>query len=233
MNELSDWREFDQGGRQLVHESGRLRGQAATVAYRCDQWYLSGQASLQTGTRQYDGQTSDGVVAFSQSAVRNRKGQIQAMLAISDDWRMGARLLNQVVGRDIASLSNAAGYPERYEWTLLSLGSQWQAGLGPGQLTLAAWAGTALSSNLRLSLPGRDEAALDLGSIRQAELLIGWRTKLSQAWHIQADIAYTRMEIGRGEDSIITRSGLATGVAHQPRAVMASLPMSIRIGSDF
>lgn len=92
--------------------------------------------------------------------------------------------------RDIASAGAAAGYPERFDWTRLEAGAQWQTGLGPGQLQLAAWAGAPLQSDLTLALPGRDPTRLSLGPIRQLELSAGWRGPLRPGWELQADIAY-------------------------------------------
>lgn len=233
VSDLSDWNEFDASGRKLVHESGTLQGVALSASLRCGDWKLQGQLSQLDGSRLYDGQTSTGVPVTSQSALRQRQGHLQASLNVTDAWQFGGRLSGQTLWRDIASAGGASGYPERFDWTLLSLGAQWKTGLGPGQLTLAAWAGTQLMSSMVLTLPGRDPATLPLGSISQAELAAGWRTQLSPAWHVQVDVRYRRTDIDQGADVVIMRNGAPVGMAHQPRTSMVNMPVAIRIGYEF
>lgn len=229
----SEWTEFNGSGRKLVGESGTLNGIEISGQIRCEVWNLAAQISQLEGSRGYNGQTTTGVPVSSQSAVRQRQGQLQATFNITDAWQLGGRLSSQTLWRDIASAGGASGYPERFGWTLLSLGAQWRAGLGPGQLTLAAWTGRQLQSRMVLTLPGRDQAALGLGSISQIDLVAGWRTQLSPAWHAQADIGYRRIDVGQGANSVITRGGLPVGVAYQPRTIMVDRPLAIRIEYDF
>jgi len=229
----SDWNEFDASGRKLVHESGTLQGVELSAGLRCGNWNLQGQLSQLDGSRLYVGQTSTGVPVTSRSALRQRQGHLQASLNVTDAWQLGGRLSGQTLWRDIASAGGASGYPERFDWTLLSLGAQWKTALGPGQLTLAAWAGTQLASSLVLTLPGRDQATLPLGSISQTELAAGWRTQLSPAWHLQADVHYRRTDIDQGADVVIRREGIPVGMAHQPRTSMVDMPIAIRIGYEF
>ncbi|MDO8249388.1 MAG: hypothetical protein Q7T78_06675 [Rhodoferax sp.] len=229
----SEWNELDASGRKLVHESGTLQGVELSVGLRCGDWNWQAQLSQLDGSRLYDGQTSIGVPVASHSALRQRQGHLQASVDVTESWQLGGRLSAQRLWRDIASAGGASGYPERYDWTLISLGAQWQTALGPGQLTLAAWAGTQLTSRLVVNLPGRDSASLPLGSIKQVELAAGWRTQLSPAWHVQADVGYRRTDMEQGADGVIRRSGVPVGVAHQPRTSMVDRPIAIRLGYMF
>lgn len=229
----SEWREFNTAGQALVRESGTLEGIALAAAYRCDRWHLALQFSELEGNRKYDGQTTTGRSVLSQSAIRQRQGHLQAMFALTDSWSLGGRLVKQTLWRDIASADGASGYPERFDWTLLSAGAQWQSKLGPGQFTLEAWAGKDLQSSMRLTLPGRDQAALKLGAIEQLELAAGWRTQLSPAWHVQADIGYRRVSIEHGVTAVIRRGGIPSGVAYQPRTTLIERLIAIRMGYEF
>lgn len=233
VSNLSDWNEFDASGRKLVHESGTLQGVELSAGLRCGDWSLQGQLSQLDGSRLYDGQTSTGIPVTSHSALKQLQGHLQASWNVTDAWQLGGRYSGQTTWRDIASAGGASGYPERFDWTLLSFGSQWKTALGPGQLILAAWVGTQLSSSMTLNLPGRDQATLPLGSIRQDELEAGWRTQLSPAWNLQADVRYRRTTIDQGADVVIKRSGLPVGVAHQPRTSVTDMPITIRIGYEF
>ncbi|MDO8771287.1 MAG: hypothetical protein Q7K57_21810 [Burkholderiaceae bacterium] len=229
----SEWDEFDASGRKLVHESGTLHGAELSAGLRCGDWNLQAQISQLNGSRLYDGQTSTGVPVTSQSALRQLQGHLQASLNLTDAWQLGGRLSSHTLWRDIASAAGASGYLERYDWTMLSLGAQWQTALGPGKLTLAAWTGTQLKSTMVLNLPGRDQATLPLGSISQVELAAGWRAQLGRAWSLQADVRYRRADMDQGADAVITRRGVPVGVAHQPRTSMVDVPVAIRIGYEF
>ncbi len=233
VSNLSDWQEFDATGHKLVHESGTLQGAELSAGFRCGGWNFQGQLSQLDGIRLYDGQTSTGTPVMSQSALRQLQGHLQTSYNVSDAWLLGVRFSGQTTWRDIASAGGASGYPERFDWTLLSFGTQWKTALGSGQLTLAGWAGTQLTSSMTLNLPGRDQALLQLGPIRQVELALGWRMPLSPSWSLQADVRYRRTDIDQGADVVIKRNGVPVGVAHQPRTSMVDVPLAIRIGYEF
>lgn len=233
VNNLSEWREFDAAGHQLVHETGTLSGPELSVSWRCGHWNLQGQMTEMNGSRSYDGQTSTGQPITSRSAVRQRQGQLQAKWKIDDAWQLGGRVVGQTLWRDMASAGGALGYPERYDWTLLSLGAQWQSAPGPSQLTLAAWFAAPLSSNLTLRLPGRDRTNLPMGVIKQVELLMAWQVQLRPAWYLRADVRYRRTDLGLGANGVIRRNGVPVGMAYQPRTVLLDMPVAIQIGYEF
>jgi hypothetical protein len=233
LSDRSHWYEFDVLGRQLVHESGTLIGPELALTYQCDRWQLAAQIVESGGSRLYDGHTNTGVPVVSHSDIQQQLGQLQTSFSLTRQWQIGGRWSYQSMARDIASAGGASGYPERFEWSLLSVGAQWQANVGPGQLSVAAWMGQQVQSRMQITLPGRDTTFLPLGQIRYAELSAGWRMPLSQAWYVQADVGYRRTEIGEGAEIIITRSGVPVGVAHQPRSVLVSQPLSIRLGYTF
>lgn len=233
VNNLSDWQEFDAIGRKLVHESGTLQGAEMSAGFKCGDWIFEAELTQLDGTRLYDGQTSSGNPVTSQSALRQSKGHLKTSLNVNDAWQLGVRLSGQTTWRDIASAGGASGYPERFDWTLLSLGSQWTTVLGPGQITLAAWVGTQLTSSMTLNLPGRDQAILQLGTIRQVELAAGWSMPLSLAWSLQAEARYRLTDIDHGANVVITRNGVPVGIAHQPRTSVVDIPLAIRINYEF
>ena len=231
--DLSEWDEFDAAGRKLVHESGPLQGAELSVGLHCTAWHVQAQISQLDGERAYDGQTSTGVPAVSLSAISVFQGHMQVGLPVTDAWTIATRLSGQTLRRDIASTATASGYPERYDWTLLSLGAQWQTALGPGTFNLAVWSGSQLQSRMWINLPGFDPAVLPLGSINQLELTAGWRTRLSQEWHFQADVRHVSTDISQGADVVVTRGGVPAGVAHQPRTNMTDTQLAIRVGYEF
>jgi hypothetical protein len=218
---------------ELVRESGTMSGSELSVGWRCNDWAVNAELAQVNGSRLYEGQTSAGLSAISHSAVRQRQINLDAGLAISEAWQLGARFSRNALWRDIASTESASGYPEHFEWSILSLGAEWQSAMGPGQLTLAAWVGGGMQSRMTLNLPGRDPALLSLGSLRQIEVVARWATELAPSWTLAADVRYRRTDIDQGEDAVISRGRQPVGVAHQPRTRMTEHPLMIRIGYVF
>ena len=233
VSQQSRWRELDASGRQLVRESGSLHGAELSLGLHCADWDLLARASLLDGTRLYDGQTSTDAPMASSTRVRQAQAALQANYRLADAWQWGGRLSHHTIWRDIASAGAAAGYPERYDWTILAVGAQWQTLAGSNRFSLAAWLGKPLRSSMQLNLPGRDEATLKLGPMHQAELAATWRTPLAGAWHLEADVQYHRTAMGQREDTVIQRSGAPVGLAHQPRTIVVELPVAVRIGYAF
>lgn len=233
VNNTSTWQEFDVLGKKLVLESGALQGSELSVGLKCESWLFKADLSQLDGTRLYEGQTNSGLAITSQSVLHQYRSQLQTGFNVSEAWQVGARIATQTTWRDIASAGGASGYPEQFDWTLLSLGAQWKTLLGSGQLTLAAWAGSQIRSQMRLTLPGRDQATLQLGTIRELELAAGWRLPLSAAWSLEADARYRQLNFNQGQASIITKNGVPVGVANQPKTSIVDVPLALRIDYKF
>ncbi len=229
----SNWTERDSAGRQLVHENGTLHGAEISVALRCMDWSLQATLEQLDGSRSYDGETSSGAPALSSSRIRQQSGQLQAGWQFMPQWQIGARLSRLALWRDIASTASASGFPERFDWTVLSVGTQWTRVLGPGQLNLSAWLGKPLMSRMRIDLPGRDPTALQPGSTHSTELSAGWRAPLGANWHWQAQLRYRRTDMNQGAPGFITRDGTPVGVAFQPATSMVDRAALISISRDF
>lgn len=229
----SDWNERDNAGHQLVHESGLLHGAELSAGLHCADWNFSVALSQLSGSRQYDGQTSTGVPAISTSDVRRIDGHLQAGFHLTPEWQALGRLARVALWRDTASVASASGFAERFDSTLLSVGTQWSSALGPGQLSLSAWLGKPLSSRMRIDLPGRDPTALQPGRTLSTELSAGWRAPLVARWHWQAELRYRRTDMNQGAPAFITRAGTPAGVAFQPATSMLDLAALISISRDF
>lgn len=233
VNNTSDWQEFDSRGKRLVQESGILQGAQLSASLQCSDWEFEGAWAQLDGTRNYDGQTNSGTPVVSQSAVRQSIGHFRTGYSVSDAWQLGARVSGQTTWRDIASAGGAAGYPERFDWTILSVGAQWKTQLAGGQLALAAWAGSQLNSSMTLQLPGRDPSSLALGPIQQYEVSLAWSLSLQKGWIVQADVRYLATDVAQGTEAVITRGGIPVGVARQPHTTMVDIPLAFRLGYAF
>ena len=229
----SDWNERDSAGRKLVQESGLLHGAELSADLHCPQWSFSAALSQLSGTRWYDGQTSTGVPAISTSEVHRSDGHLQVGFNLTPEWQLLGRLAQVALWRNTASIASASGFSERFDWTLLSVGTQWSSAFGPGQLSLSAWLGKPLSSRMRIDLPGRDPTALQPGSTLSTELSAGWRAPLVAPWHWQAELRYRRTDMNQGAPAFITRGGTQVGVAFQPATSMVDRAALISISRDF
>ncbi|NCN71906.1 MAG: hypothetical protein GW907_12345 [Betaproteobacteria bacterium] len=233
VNNTSNWQEFDSTGRELVRESGKLTGPQLSAALTCSGWRLQAEVTQLDGDRRYDGQTSSGVNVLSSSALHRIDRQLQASVNVTKDLQVGLRVSNHRTWRDIASAGGASGYPERFEWTLLSVGSQWSKPVSFGQLTLGAWVGTQLDSSMTLNLPGRDQTTLLLGKIHQVELQLGWEVPVTPSWSLHANVRYRKIEVSQGADGIVTKNGFPVGVAHQPQTRLVDIPVTVSLSYRF
>lgn len=229
----SDWQEFTTEGRTQVQESGQLDGIEFNVGITCGKWRVENLYSQATGRRRYQGRTATGAAAQSWSDMRQAAGQLAVSYQFHPDWQFGVRLLDQTTWRNIASISAAAGYPERFSWTLLSLGLRTQKDLASGRWSFFGWAGQDLRTGMHLQLPGRDPATLALGNIDHIELGVGWGTPLNHHWLLEAAATLRRTTLGQGAVALITRSGAPAGVAFQPSTVLREMPLSISLRYQF
>ena len=229
----SRWTEVDIAGRTIDRESGSLPGQQLGGAIECGDWSASGQLSHFDGTRAYSGQTSIGVPVQTQSSIRQTQGYAQLGRKVRGALFVGGRLAGQKLTRDIASAGGASGYPEEFTRTVVSLGTQWNTPSAWEELTLSAWVGTAIHQSLRLTLPGRDPAKLPLGRLTQWELGAQWRKPLLRHWHLLASVKYISTSVRAGDNAVISRHGIPSGVAHQPRTNTVEVPVTVGIGYEF
>jgi hypothetical protein len=233
VHNTSTWREFDTAHQRLLQESGHLNGAEVAANYPCAGWTLQAHWAALDGVRAYQGQTSGGRAVVSSAKVRQAQADAQVLLGITDAWQVGAGLSRQVLWRDIASADGAIGYPERFDWTLLRMGAQWQTPGGPGLVSVAGWVGRPVASAMRVNLPGKDPATLALGGIRQAELTLGWRAPLAPGWQFEANLALRRTHIQQGAPSVLMRHGLAAGSAYQPHTSSTDRPLVLRLSYRF
>lgn len=232
----SDWREYAASGAQMVHEQGWLHGPAATLQLACGAWQLQAHLSQRSGTRHYDGHTNTGAPLLTRSTLTHTQGHVQVLREFHPAWGLGLRLGGQAIAREIASAGAVAGYPESYEWALASLGAQWRHPVGEtATLSLQAWWGQALERRMAVHLPGRDPAALGLGEITQAELALRlrWTPPRARGWSGELAWVWTRWEMEQGPSGAITRNGVRTGSAHQPRSVWTESPVSLALSYRF
>jgi hypothetical protein len=88
-------------------------------------------------------------------------------------------------------------------------------------------------ATMELTLPGRDQATLKLGSMNQTEFVALWRTPIGSSLYLEAEVQYRRTAMGQGENSVIERGGMPVGLAHQPTTVMVDVPVAVRLGYEF
>jgi hypothetical protein len=231
--DASHWTEFAASGRKLVHETGALNGVVVSVDSRCNSWVYQAQVLGLKGHRSYDGQTNTGVAVKSQSQLRQLGWNFQSGWNINEAWQLRGRLSGLTTWRDIASAGGASGYPERFDWTLASLGAQWQTTLGQSHWVLGVWSGMQLNSSMRFNLPGSDQTRLSLGSIRTNELVAAWHTQIGPSWHLAVDTGYRRTDIHQGPFGVIQRNGVAVGAATQPRTTLVDVPITFSADYTF
>ena len=233
VTQSSVWDEYSGIGSRLLRESGRLTGPAAQGNWSCDRWSVGVGVEQATGVRDYDGQTNTGVPLKTQSRLQQFSGYAQVAYAVYPALKLGARLSGMSMEREIASTGTVSGYPEHYEWLMLSLGGEWAIPTAFGTVSIGLWTGQTTESAMRVQLPGRDTAWLDLGSIQQSQVDIQWERQMGAQWKVQGSVGYRRTDIAQGKPGVITSQGVPVSSAYQPRASLVEVPVSLSVQYQF
>lgn len=233
VSQSSVWDEFAITGTHLLRETGRLSGPSAHAQWACERWSLGLGLEQVQGTRDYDGQTNVGTPLQTTSRLQQTSGYAQLAYAPAAGWRLGVRYAGTDMSRDIASTPTVSGYPEYYEWRMLSVGGEWNAETTVGTLGVGVWVGQTMDSAMRVQLPGRDSNSLSLGTIQQSQLDLRWARAYGAQWSAHVALGYRWTEIGQGAPSVITNHGVPVGSAYQPRATLREVPLSVALQYQF
>ena len=233
VTEDSSWEEFSSAGARLLKESGRLQGADVALGWHCGVWTVEAGMGYAGGTRNYDGRTNTGTPLQTASAIARWTSWMQGSYEVLPSWRVGARLSGVSLARELASTPNVSGYPEYYEWRMLSVGGQLRKDTPVGRLGVSLWWGQTTYSSMRVQLPGRDVAWLELGRIEQGTLELDWRRDFGPKWSASLRLGIRWTDIGQGKPGIIRTNGVATGTAYQPRVSMTEVPLSASVNYRF
>lgn len=233
VRESQQWDEFSSNGKRLLRESGQLSGPALIIGTECDRWRLNVGLELLDGSRNYDGQTNLGTPLQTQSRISSSKGHGEVSFAVTPNWRLGARWSGVSTERDIASTPTATGYPEYYEWRLWQAGAAWSTEMDWGGWGAGLWWGRTSDSAMRVQLPGRDPAWLELGTIEQSQFDLHWRYRMGGRWMARVAWAYRQTEVAQGAPGVIRNNGVPVSTAYQPRIALTEMPLSVRIQREF
>ena len=217
----SVWEETSATGRLLVRERGTLTRTAITAEEVCQGWQWRLALARTTGDRAYDGVSNTSAPIQTQSALAITDASAQAWTPAASGWSAGLRLNQRRIDRDIASVGNVRGYPERFSYWQAAVGLKGEWALAP-QFTVIGdgWIGGGPGGKMNLRLPNADATELTLGSSRVAEvgLQIGSAASAPNqagwSWHARADYQWQRMAAGPAKT--LTRNGVPVGGAAQP-----------------
>lgn len=224
--ERSQWEEFDAQGKSLVRERGTLQIAGLQALARCGAVDWSAQWTRSQGQRGYDGITSTQAPLQTQSQLRAQALGIAAWLPVSGSWAVGSQLGYRQVRRDIASVGNVLGYPERFDYLQAALGVRYQAALGERvRLSASGWLGGGPGGHVKVDLPRADPVTLPLGSSRllALSLELDGGASAQPGWSWRAGVLYRREQTGAGDAQALTRNGVTVGAALQPRFVQRHL----------
>lgn len=225
--ERNVWQEFSDSGKQLVREQGDLPFAALSTQLSCDWGALGLRGAATRGVRDYSGVSNTGGALATQSSVRNSELALSYSHAIHPQWEPFVSAGISRSTRDIQSAGPVLGYPEEFRMYPVRLGLKWRPALFDNRLLLLAHAGSALQPQVTVRLPGRDLLTLDLGRTvsagLSAELELGI---LAQGQFVFAT-QWTSTRMAKGAAGVVTRDGVPTGVANQPRSELAQTQLSI------
>jgi len=229
----SRWTELDAQGQALVRETGTLQATSVWSTWRCQKWASGIGFEQHAGERRYEGITSTGLAALSNSGIRKQRFLAEISYLVSAGLHLSTRFEGEQLHREIASTSLAAGYPETFRHQRVLIGAQWQPESWDQKLAVSAYAGQSLRSRMQLTLPGKDSAELPLGPERTLLISASWEKALSPQWSVRALTALRRTAMGKGDEVVITRFGLPNAVAHQPETRQTERSLSLQVTRQF
>jgi hypothetical protein len=147
------------------------------------------------------------------------------------DWTGGLRLNHRILNRDIASIGQVRGYPERFSYWQAALGLKRTLALNPGLIISGeGWLGGGPAGTLALNLPTADATQLTLGSSKLAEIALQLGspalTPGQAGWSWQARVDYQWQTIAAGPAKALVRNGIPVGGAAQPAVRQQALGVS-------
>jgi hypothetical protein len=233
IQQSSQWDEFGAKGARLVHEHGNLPGWELATNLRCAAWNFGASWQQLAGNRAYDGQTSDGVLLQSQTDWSQQHMRFDIHYDVIPNWAAGVRVTESAMQRILQGNAQAVGYPERYRWTMLSVGLRTMMPAGNGTLSASAWTGKAVKSEMNLTLPSTDPASLPLGAISQTEIGLEWT--LTSVHQIQLSVAgaWRRTRVATGAIAPIYQFGHVIGYAYQPEIDFHEIPVTFGVRVPF
>ncbi|MES2941432.1 MAG: hypothetical protein V4772_01030, partial [Pseudomonadota bacterium] len=225
--ERQTWQEFSASGQRLVRERGELPFAALGAELACDWGKVSIRGTQTQGERDYTGFSTAGVAFTTESALRNSELMLSYAYPLAQQLEpfVSAGISNSK--RDIRSAGNVQGYPEEFRMFPVQLGLRWWPLASSKRLMLSAYAGMSFQPEVKVWLPGRDALLLELGHTRSAgvsaELELG--SIANGQFYVGTQWSTTR--IAAGKTGVVTRLGVPTGTASQPRTQLTQAQISV------
>jgi hypothetical protein len=225
--ENSEWQEFSSSGQRLVREHGTIPFASIEMRLACGRSWLGVRGLVAQGDWHYSGVSSVGGALNTTSRRHNSELMLTYSYAVYQGLEPFVSAGISRAQRDIQSAGPVLGYPEEYRMYPVHAGFRWRPGFFDDRLLLAAQVGTALRPQVNVQLPGRDPLTLDLGRTLSsglfAELELGKQVfgqfVLATSWE------HTRSNAS--SVGVVTRNGVPTGVASQPRSKLTRAQVSI------
>ena len=220
------WQEFARDGKRLVREEGKLPFAALDGQVSCNWGSLAVRGMLAQGTRGYSGVSSTGGALNTKSAIRNSDLMLTYSYEVHPRFEPFLSAGISRSKRDIQSAGPVLGYPEEFRMYPVKVGAKWRPFLFDDRLLLLAHVGTAYQPQVTARLPGRDLLTLNLG--RTVSVGVSAELELAKMEQGQFLVAIS-WDSRRSEASsvgVVTRNGVARGVASQPRNELMQTQLS-------
>lgn len=231
----SQWREKTPEGVTHVKEGGQLQFSATALTASHPLVDVTIRHVQLRGHRLYEGVTNQGHAATSMSEVRSGTLGLSVLKKVSPTWTFDAAIDRVSMQRDIRSTAMAVGYPERYKYTMGTLGIQHQLGLFSGlDLHTHLSVGRSFDEGLLVSLPGFDPAQMKMGLGRTTG--ISWQLVKSfsdSKWRASLKLGYVKDEFKAGDAITLFKGGRIAGSAQQPAWHHAATQLSAKVSYDF
>jgi hypothetical protein len=235
--EISRWEEVSRSGKRLVTENGRLHFNGLMLSAHCTSadWALAWSQSK--GSRTYLGATNTGQTATTFSDVGHQRISGSVHLKASENLSLGVRAVHNSIHRNIQSTSEAAGYPEHFQFNDLSLGVRYKQSVSTNLIWQAEyWQGRIFPGQSNVVFPNFAPSTLQLGAGHTREIGLSIGSKLGandQRWTWSAAIHIRQDRIEEGTPQALYKGSRVVASAVQPEINLRSSQLSAKLNYAF
>ncbi len=214
--------EYSDSGQRLVRESGTLPASSLSLARQCGGWGFELGLEDARESRAYQGVINNQQAAESRSDIAQTVWSGALSFLVNDRWTLAARVENFDIDRRLRSTSEAQGYPERYDYWVISTGVKYEQPLAENlSWHTSVWLGYIPPGRLDVRLPAVNPARLELGSGHSMQLTTGLSGGRSATegpgWPWSLFLGLRTQELQAGEPQRLYQGMRLVGTARQPR----------------
>jgi hypothetical protein len=211
------------GGKRLVREDGWLPGLGVTVGYVAGDWRVGMAGEIYSSDIDYDGQLQSGASFRTNTGTTQTRLRFDMGRQVTQNVQLLAAIEYDLWRRDIHGNATVLGIQEKTSsWRLLTGAkgrvAQWDA----GTLDLQGFLVFSTAEQLRVRFDQQvyDDANFHTKSTLGVRLGATFQPSALPDFSVTAEFDW--LEVGRSDDAVLRKNGMAVGTVTQPKHERAS-----------